>query len=269
MERREERYVIRGGKEGYQRLLVLSRDRWPDTLALLKRAEVRSGMNVLDLGCGGGEVTLELARLVGPQGRVTGVDMDAVKLDLARGAAAERKIPNVEFRRQNVNEWDEPDAYDAVYSRFLLHHLQSPVELLRRMWAAVRREGVLIIEDADFDGWCADPANDGFDFFVRVYSDVVRHHGGDPTLGRKLRRYLLDAGVPDPELALVQPVRRTGEAKALPWSTLEASSEAILSAKLATPGELTSALESLAQFVENPATITSGPRIFQAWIRRT
>lgn len=73
--------MIRGGREGYERLLVLARERWPDTAALFERVGLTPGMRCIDLGCGGGEVTLEMARLVGPGGSVTGIDLDEVKLD--------------------------------------------------------------------------------------------------------------------------------------------------------------------------------------------
>jgi 2-polyprenyl-3-methyl-5-hydroxy-6-metoxy-1,4-benzoquinol methylase len=133
-----EQYVIRGGKEGYDRLLLLARERWPATAALFDRAGLTPGMRCIDLGCGGGEVTLEIATLVAPGGSATGVDMDGVKLDLARQAAARRGQDNVEFRLMNLDDWDEPGAYDAVYCRFVLQHLSQPVGLLRRMWAGVR-----------------------------------------------------------------------------------------------------------------------------------
>ena len=177
-----ERYVIRGGRAGYDRLQVLTRDRWPTTRALFARAGVGAGMRCVDLGCGGGEVTFELAKLVAPGGDVVGVDMDEVKLALARDAAADRGITNVEFRALNVNAWDEPAAYDVVYGRFLLQHLREPVALLRRMWAAVRPGGVIVVEDADFDGWGCHPANVGFAFFVRAYREVIAHWGGTTRL---------------------------------------------------------------------------------------
>jgi ubiquinone/menaquinone biosynthesis C-methylase UbiE len=132
------RYVIRGGRDGYNRLLLLARASWPDTAALFDRAGIGPGMQCVDLGCGGGEVTFELARLVAPGGSVTGVDMDEVKLGLARAAAVQRGVGNVEFVAGNVSTWDEPDGYDVVYARFVLQHLSEPVDLLRRMWAAVR-----------------------------------------------------------------------------------------------------------------------------------
>jgi ubiquinone/menaquinone biosynthesis C-methylase UbiE len=263
-----ERYVIRGGREGYNRLLLLARASWPDTAALFSRAGIRSGMKSVDLGCGGGEVTFELARLVAPGGFVTGVDMDEVKLGLARKAAVERGVGNVEFLARNVNHWDEPDTYDVVYSRFLLQHLREPVALLGRMWAAVRSGGLVIVEDADFDGWCCHPPNKGFDFFVRTYAEVIRRRGGDHATGRKLYQYFLDAGIPTPHVDLVQSVFVSGEGKELAWSTLDATSEAILAEGVATSGELSAALASLRQFTDDDTTLIARPRVFQLWSAR-
>jgi ubiquinone/menaquinone biosynthesis C-methylase UbiE len=263
-----ERYVIRGGREGYDRLLLLARDRWPDTAALLSRAGFHSGMRCVDLGCGGGQVTLEMAKLT-PDATVTGVDIDEVKLSLARAAAAERGVTNVEFLAANVNCWDEPDSYDLVYSRFLLQHLSRPVDLLRRMWAAVRVGGVLIVEDADFDGWCCHPPNKGFDFFVHAYAEVIRRRGGDHAAGRKLNEYFLDAGVTPSQVSVVQSVWTGGEAKVLAWSTLDATGEAIVSEGVATADELAAALASLKEFTDDPKTLIGSPRIFQLWSARS
>ena len=84
--------MIRGGREGYDRLLLLARASWPATAALFGRAGIRAGMQGVDLGCGGGEVTFELARLAGGGGSVTGVDMDEVKLGLAQKPAHDRGV---------------------------------------------------------------------------------------------------------------------------------------------------------------------------------
>lgn len=63
-------YVIRGGLEGRERLRILSRVMRPTTRSLLKRVGLGQGMACLDVGCGGGDVTFEIARMVGPGGRV-------------------------------------------------------------------------------------------------------------------------------------------------------------------------------------------------------
>jgi SAM-dependent methyltransferase len=76
-------------------------------------------MKCVDLGCGGGDVTFELARLVAPGSSVTGLDMDQVKLDLAGAAAVERGISNVEFTAGYVSEWHPVQAGRARLERFI------------------------------------------------------------------------------------------------------------------------------------------------------
>ena len=122
-------YVIRGGNEGYERLLLLARDRRSDTLALFSRAGIHAGQRCADVGCGGGEVSFDLARLADPE-TVVGIDIDETKLDRARRVASERRITNVEFHAADVTVWNEPSNYDVVYSRFLLQHLADPIAML-------------------------------------------------------------------------------------------------------------------------------------------
>jgi ubiquinone/menaquinone biosynthesis C-methylase UbiE len=263
-----EKYSIRGGLEGYQRLQVLARALWPTTSVLLARAGLRPGMRCLDLGCGGGEVTFELARIAGDAGHATGFDMDETKLALGREAAATKGIGNIEFRAANVNEWDEPDAYDLIYCRFLLTHLGRPVELLRKMWAALKPGGAMVVEDIDFNGYFCHPANEGFNFYVETYRRVVERRGGDADIGPKLYGYFLEAGIPNVNLSLIQFVDVRGEAKTLSLSTLENIVPAILEEGIATEDEVKAALENFARFTEDPTTIVGSPRVFQLWCGR-
>src|SRR4051812_6192241 len=131
-------YIIRGGTEGRERLRLLSRILRPTTLSLLDRVGVRPGMKCLDAGCGGGDVTLELARLVGPDGNVVGIDIDATKLDLARQEAAAEGLRNVEFRQVPIDAWRPTPEFDVAYSRFLLTHLADPAAAVRIMRQALR-----------------------------------------------------------------------------------------------------------------------------------
>jgi SAM-dependent methyltransferase len=255
------RYVIRGGDQGYERLLMLARDRRPDTLALFSRAGVGPGLRCVDLGCGGGEVTFDLADLVAP-GVAVGVDMDEVKLERARQVAAQRRVSNVEFRRGDVTVWDEPAGYDVVYSRFLLQHLPDPVDMLRRMWSGVRPGGSLVVEDTDFNGWDCDPPCEALDFFVRVYSEALDRRGGDHSSGLRLWSRFAAAGIPRPEHAVVQS-SRTGDTKPMAWSTLDATGDAIVAEGIASREEVNQALGELERFTLDPTTIIIGPRVYQ------
>jgi ubiquinone/menaquinone biosynthesis C-methylase UbiE len=263
-----ERYVIRGGREGYERLLILARAKAPGTRALFERVGIGRNMRCVDLGCGGGEVTFELALLVGRGGHVTGIDMDEVKLAAAREAAVRHGLGNVEFRTANVNDWNAASTYDVVYARFLLQHLSRPVDLIRRMWDAVAPGGALVVEDADFEAMFCEPPNAGFDFFRTTYPRVLERHGGDANSGRKLYRYFREAGVPDPDHRLVQTVEAAGEAKTLTLTTLEATAAGIVSEGLASEDEVNEALASLAAFTGDPETVIGDPRTHQVWARK-
>src|SRR4028119_1535136 len=78
-----EGYVLRGGRAGAERLRLLNRVKWPTTEALLGEAGLRAGMGCLDVGCGGGDVTLKMAAIVGAEGNVVGADRGEAILRLA------------------------------------------------------------------------------------------------------------------------------------------------------------------------------------------
>src|SRR5262245_31410556 len=113
-------YVIRGGVEGRERLRILARVMQPTTRALLERAGIAAGMACLDVGCGGGDVTFEIARMVGPTGCVVGIDLDETKIALARREAAALPPCNVEFRVSKIGDGVATAEFDVVYTRFVL-----------------------------------------------------------------------------------------------------------------------------------------------------
>jgi ubiquinone/menaquinone biosynthesis C-methylase UbiE len=249
---------------------MLARVQNPNTLEVLRQAGLQPGMRCLDVGCGSGDVTFELARLTGPAGSVTGLDMDQVKVGLATDEAAARGLANVTFRTANIRDWAEPGAYDLVFSRFLLQHLADPGAALARLWDAVRPGGVLVVQDADFTGLFCDPPNDGFRFYAERYQRTLELNGGDPAMARKLYRMFLAAGLPDPQVRLAQSMGTgpDGDTKLLALSTLEATSESIVSAGVATADEAAAAYADLAAFIADPRTLVGDPRIFSVWAHR-
>ncbi len=263
------RYTLRGGQEGYDRLLVLSRERWPDTEAFFQRAGLGPGMKCVDLGCGGGEVTLEIAKRVAPRGSVLGIDLDTVKLELARKEARNRGIGNAEFRKTLVQDWAEPNSYDVCYSRCLLQHLAQPVVLLRRMWEALRPGGLLMVEDVDWHGWTSDPANSGIEFLRERYEKLLERRGSDPHFGLRLYRSCREIGVQSPEVTAIASFRTSQQGKIIALLTLDAISQSLETEGVATAQEIVEARSSLEALLADPESVTMGPTLFQLCARRS
>jgi ubiquinone/menaquinone biosynthesis C-methylase UbiE len=146
------RYVIAGGREGKERLKLISEVMLPTTAQLLDTVGLGTGMKCLDVGCGGGHVTLFMAYLVGPHGKVVGTDSDGAILTLARQDAEAAQLDNVEFRHTDAAVCPGEGEYDLVYARFLLTHLSEPEKCLEAMARACISQGFIVLEDIDFTG---------------------------------------------------------------------------------------------------------------------
>src|SRR4051794_12017778 len=154
----------------------------PVTAGLLSRVDIRPGARCLDVGCGGGDVSLQLASLVGDEGEVVGVDMDRSKLALACEEARAAGVTNVEYRELRVEELDEHESLDLVYARFLLTHLRRPEDTFQAMIAAAKPGGTVVVEDVDMSGRFCHPPSKAFDLYEDLYCRAARARGGDPDI---------------------------------------------------------------------------------------
>ena len=93
----------------------------PHSENLFRQSGIRDGMRVVDVGCGAGDTTTLLARIVGPTGSVIGVDQDASSLEAAERTVAEAGLSNVDFQQRTLPDvdlcrvrqrlpWSWPDA---------------------------------------------------------------------------------------------------------------------------------------------------------------
>ena len=265
---RSEDYVLRGGRAGADRLRLLNRVKWPTTEPLLRTAGLRAGMSCLDVGCGGGDVTLKMAALVGAEGRVVGVDRDQSILQLARREADKQGLP-VTFRRLEAEQLAEESAYDLVFARYLLSHLPRPQRAVEAMVRAARPGGRVVLEDVFFPGHICYPSNAAFDRFVELYQAVARaKEGGDAAIGVRLLEMALEAGLVEVRVGLVVPTFRDGEGKWVTQVTMEHIRGAVVGAGLASDPEVDNIVGELGRLAEDDRTLMSMAPTFQVWGRK-
>jgi SAM-dependent methyltransferase len=154
---------------------------------------LRPGLDLLDVGCGPGTITADLARRVAP-GRTLGIDRSADVLEKARTHAAQQGVA-LELRPGDVYALDLPDAsVDVVHAHQVLQHLTDPVRALREMRRVLKPGGVLAARDGDYACFSWAPADARLTRWLEVYRAVARQNGGEPDAGRYLRGWALAAG---------------------------------------------------------------------------
>jgi 2-polyprenyl-3-methyl-5-hydroxy-6-metoxy-1,4-benzoquinol methylase len=109
---------------------------------------LRPGMRLLDVGCGPGTLTVDLASRVG---EVVGVDVSADVVAEAESHAAAQQAANVTFRAGDFRELDlAPGSFDVAHAHQVLQHLRDPVGALAAMGELVRPGGVVAVRDSDY-----------------------------------------------------------------------------------------------------------------------
>ncbi|WP_346621110.1 methyltransferase domain-containing protein [Blastococcus montanus] len=177
---------------------VLQSHRWrtAENSAAYLLPALRPGLDLLDVGCGPGTITVDLASRVAP-GRVLGIDVSPDPLPEAR-AAADRAGVAVTFAVGNVYALDAADdSFDVVHAHQVLQHLTDPVAALREMARVCRPGGLIAVRDVDYAATTWFPADPGLDGWLALYRRVARRNDAEPDAGRRLLAWAHAAGLRD------------------------------------------------------------------------
>ncbi|HYN94801.1 MAG TPA: class I SAM-dependent methyltransferase [Pilimelia sp.] len=178
---------------------VLRSHRWrtAENSAAYLLPELAPGADLLDIGCGPGTITADLAARISP-GRVTAVEVTEDALALARAEAATRGQANIDFLVADVHALDAPAAsFDVVHAHQVLQHVADPVRALREMRRVCRPGGVVAARDSDYAGFLWHPAVPALDEWLALYQRAARANGGEPDAGRRLLSWARAAGFAD------------------------------------------------------------------------
>ncbi|WP_329572694.1 class I SAM-dependent methyltransferase [Kitasatospora sp. NBC_01266] len=281
-------------REAGQRFAAIAELFDPWTLTHLERLGPMRGWHCWEVGAGGPALPLALAERVGPSGRVLATDLDTSWLDgldgldgpdsrQAPGAQGERaESAPIEVRRHDVVR-DAPPAgpFDLVHVRLVLVHLPERAEVLRRLAAAVRPGGWLVVEDADpalQPLACPDergPAEQLANRIRRGFRALLAERGVDLAFGRTLPGLLREAGLREVRAEGYFPVT-SAACRTLEAATVRQLREQLIAGGLATDAEIERHLDRLVSATpgEDAAAgaaeeldVTTAPLI-TAWGRR-
>ena len=206
LDQQPDEYVLGHSDHELARLSAQAQLYAPFVLAFLRAAGIEAGMRVLDVGCGGGDVSLLVARLIGPTGEVVGVDRSAAAIETASRRAADLSAPTMRFLVADVTADHEQLAaagpFDAAIGRSVLEFVPDPASVLRNVAGLVRPGGVLAFQEADWSGCRALPEIPTFGQCVRWGSEALQRSGADPYIGLKLFHSFTAAGLAAPTLSV-------------------------------------------------------------------
>jgi len=118
----------------------------PYSFDLMNRTEAKVRERILDLATGPGEPAMSLARIVGPEGSVVGVDLSEKMVELASEVSRTRGLGNTEFRVMDAEHLAFPDAsFDAVVSRFGFQIFTNPEAVAREAYRVLRSGGRIVV----------------------------------------------------------------------------------------------------------------------------
>lgn len=236
----------------------------PTTFRILDDIGVEAGWRCLEVGAGGGSVTRWLSERVGQTGYVVAADLDPRFL----GGLSKQ---NIEVRRCDITCDDiEQSHYDLIHCRALLMHLDDPVEVLRRMTAALRPGGWLLAEEPDIQLMGSvdrdHPLAENFDFCIRKgMESALATRVFDPYFGRTLLAHIDGLGFAETRNEGNSVIVRGGEPLSRMWmQTWQVLTERMLEAAIVTDAQLA----ALSRAFEDPTFTYYDPLIMSVWGRK-
>ena len=185
-----------------------------EAAAAWERGGFGPGSHLLDIGCGPGYATLDLARLVGQEGRVVGLDVSPRFVAHLQARAAALGLGNVSVEVQDVEELAlPPESFDGAYARWVLTFVRRPEAVVAAAARALKRGGRLVVHDySHYRGVQLAPDDPAVHRVVDAIVRSWRDGGGDPNVGARVPRMMHDAGLEVVSITPVTRIARPGDA---------------------------------------------------------
>jgi SAM-dependent methyltransferase len=192
----EKDYILGTHDEEIERLGLQHRVWRPKVLDAWKRAGFTIGQTILDVGCGPGYASLDLAEIAGPSGKVIAVDRSRRFLDTLEAACKPRGLKNISTFELDLDEGELPAVKaDGAWCRWVLAFLKKPHELVQRIAGALKQGGIFVAHEYfDYSTWQFAPHSSVHVEFVQLVMKSWRESGGEPDIGLSLPGWLNELG---------------------------------------------------------------------------
>ena len=263
-------YPLGGTEIEQARLVQQALGQEPRTRALLDRVGIQAGWNVVDIGCGPIGILPVLSELVGPRGRVVGLEREPQFAAAAREQIALRGLANVTVVQGDALATRLPrESFDLVHERLVAINVSDRDALLSEMMSLLRPGGTAVLQDVDNVSWLCQPAHPSWDAILQAFHNVFQAGGGDPFVGRRLPELLRRADAQDIQVALHVEVAAPGEYRRMHLvSLLDSVRDKVMAAGLLNDSDLNRHRQALLAHLEDPATTVIDKLLVQAWGRK-
>ncbi|HIE0069998.1 TPA: class I SAM-dependent methyltransferase [Pseudomonas aeruginosa] len=249
-----ESYVLAVGTADVRRLAISDRIYGAASRRLLTPWVARRNIKILDAGCGPGNMLLWFSAEVGEGGSVVGADRSRQQLSVARQRAQAEGRRNIRFAEADVEDLHEfGEAFDLVYCRFTLIHLENPLRALRSLYAVLKPGGMLVCEEPVTESHACTPYNEAFDRANRLTIALGRSRGVDYDLGYRLGSLCVAAGFERVTVNSEQPEIAEVNERSIFSDSFSQVMDQVVAAGLAQTHEVDGVLQGLRALEQDPA----------------
>jgi 2-polyprenyl-3-methyl-5-hydroxy-6-metoxy-1,4-benzoquinol methylase len=264
-------YVLGHSAEELNRLVDQARLFGELTEEVFVRAGIGPGMRVLDVGCGAGDVSFLLARMVGPSGAVIGIDRSEDAVAMATARAQAMGLAQVSFSQGDIEDISLDRPVDAAVGRFVLMYSADPSVSLRRIAANVRAGGIVAFQEMNVAEAKSFPQVELYEQSMRRIIETLHREEVKTLMGLRLYRTFVEAGLPPPEM--IMGARVEGSSDSLGYQIVAQVVKSLLPVmeKLGVANEKEIQIETLAQRLRDEVLSRGAvivlPPLVGAWTR--
>jgi ubiquinone/menaquinone biosynthesis C-methylase UbiE len=270
---REQPYVLGTGSDEAFRLGLQHRLWSNSAFDLWIRAGLQPGMRALDLGCGPGHASLDIAQIVGAQGRVVGVDESAGFLKQLGQESEARKLHNIDRVLGDAQKLDHclpspatDDYFDVAYTRWVFCFVSSPDEMVKGIRRVLRPGGKLLVQDYfnyEF-GITLAPRRECFSKAIKAVGQSWRSRGGNPDIMGELPRLLKRHGFEIEHMDVKQRIARPNTSMwHWPWTFFNSYLPKLVESGFLSQADCDGALKEMAEVINDDGAFMLLPPVFE------